>query len=337
MLREWFTSFLSPSLDWIQVEVSSYCNAACLYCPRSVYRDVWLNRNLSLEVFERLMPLFKKTELVFLQGWGEPFLNPELLKMVSMAKEAGCKVGTTTNGMLLNAETLHQVVECGMDILAFSLAGVDESNDSIRQGTSFDKVLETIRILQETKEKLKNRLPVIHIAYLLLRSKIEDFERLPLALQGLDISQIVVSTMDFLPCEELADETIIPSTLNEYDELRVWLDAVKAVCEQFGTRVHYQLRKPGERRLTCTENVLRAFFVSSDGTLSPCVFVNLPVSQKIHIYRDGKRRYRRLIFGNVSDTPAGAIWRKKAYRNFRKAFYEKRLPGICEDCPKLFI
>ena len=337
MLREWFSSFLSPSLDWIQVEVTSCCNAACLYCPRTVYRDVWLNRNLSLEVFERLMPAFKKTQLVFLQGWGEPFLNSELLKMVRMAKEAGCKVGTTTNGMLLNTKTIHQVVECGMDVLAFSLAGVDESNDSIRQGTSFDRVLEAIRILHETKKKLGNKLPAIHIAYLLLRSKIDDFERLPLALQGLGISQIVVSTLDFVPCEELEGETIISSTVNEYKELRVRLDAVKAVCKQLGIRVHYQLHRPGERRSTCTENVLRAFFVSSDGMVSPCVFVNLPVSQKIHIFHDGKKRYRRLAFGNVSDTPVGNIWRKKAYRDFRKAFYENRLPGICEDCPKLFV
>jgi MoaA/NifB/PqqE/SkfB family radical SAM enzyme len=290
-----------------------------------------------LEVFEHLVPAFKKTQLVFLQGWGEPFLNPDLLKMARMAKEAGCKVGTTTNGMLLNAETIYKVVECGMDVLAFSLAGVDKRNDEVRQGTSFDRVLEDIRILHETKKKLGKELPAVHIAYMLLRSKIGDIERLPLALQGLGVSQIVVSTLDFVPCEELAGETIIASTVDEYEELKARLDAVKMVGKQWGMRLHYQIHRPGELRLTCTENVLRAFFVSSDGMVSPCVFVNLPVSQKNKVCRDGKRRYRRLTFGNIGDAPIGDIWRKKAYRGFRKAFYENRLPSICEDCPKLFV
>lgn len=295
LLGEWLSSFLSPSLEWIQVEVTSYCNAACLYCPRNVYRDAWLNRNLSLEVFELLMPAFKKTKLVFLQGWGEPFLNSELFKMVRLAKKAGCKVGTTTNGMLLNEETIYQVVESGIEVLAFSLAGMDKRNDEVRHGTSFDKILEAIWILHETKKKLGKKLPAVHIAYILLRSRLEDIERLPLVLQGLDVSQIIISTLDFVPCEKLIGETIITSTVDEYEKLRSRLDAVNVVGEQYGMRIYYQLHKPGKRRLTCTENVQRTLFVSADGMVSPCVFLNLPVSRKIYLYRDGERPYQRLI------------------------------------------
>lgn len=337
MLRKWFSSCLSPSLDWIQVEVTSDCNATCLYCPRTVYRDAWLNRNLSLKVFERLMPAFEKTQLVFLQGWGEPFLNSELFTMVRMAKEAGCKVGTTTNGMLLNKETIYRVVESGIDVLAFSLAGVDERNDEIRQGTSFDKISEAIWILHETKKKLGKELPAVHIAYILLRSGLEDIERLPFVLQGLGVSQIIISTLDFLPCEKLAGETIIASNVDEYKKLRSRLDAVSVVGKQYGMRVHYQLHKQGERRLTCTENIQRALFVSADGMVSPCVFLNLPVSQKVHLYHDGERQYHKLTFGNVSDALIGDIWREKAYKDFREAFYENRLPSICKGCPKLYV
>lgn len=337
MLREWFSSFFSPSLDWIQVEVTSYCNADCFYCPRSVYRDAWLNRNLSLGIFEYLIPAFKKTRLVFLQGWGEPFLNPDFFTMVRMAKEAGCKVGTTTNGMLLNEETICHVVESGIDVLAFSLAGVDKRNDDIRHGTSFDKILEAIWILQETKKKLGKKLPAVHIAYILLRSGLEDIERLPFVLKGLDISQIIISTLDFVPCKELASETIITSTVDEYKKFRSRLDAVSTAGEQYGIRVHSQLHKLGERRLTCTENVQRALFVSADGMVSPCIFLNLPVSQKSYLYRYKERQYQPLIFGNISDVLIGDIWRKKAYRDFRKAFYTNRVPDICKNCLKLYV
>jgi sulfatase maturation enzyme AslB (radical SAM superfamily) len=197
MLKDWLSFLLLPSLDWIQVEVSSYCNVACVYCPRTVYRDVWLNRYLPSETFKRLLPAFAKTRLVFLQGWGEPFFHPDFLAMAVMAKEAGCRVGTTNNGMLLNPEMARKLVECGMDVVAFSLAGVDEKNDVVRRETSMGKVLDATRTLHQAKERLGSTQPAIHIAYMLLRSRIRDVENLPLSLRGLGISQVVISPLDF--------------------------------------------------------------------------------------------------------------------------------------------
>jgi len=247
-----------------------------IYCPRTVYRDAWLNRNLSLEAFERLS-------------------------------------------------------------LAFSLAGVDEKNDALRRGTSLDTILRTIHILHEVKKNLGKELPAIHIAYMLLRSRLEDIERLPHFLQGLAVNQVVVSTLDFVACKELEGETIIPSTAKEYEELRTRLDAVKVETEQFGVECHYRLQRPGECSTTCTENIQRSLFVSSDGMVSPCVFTNLPISQETQICFNGDRRYRHLIFGNVGDAPIGDIWQGRAYRDFRKSFYGKQLQSICKECPKLFM
>ncbi|NLE77518.1 MAG: radical SAM protein, partial [Chloroflexi bacterium] len=36
-----FSFLFRPTLDWIQVQVTSVCNADCTYCPRSAYRAVW--------------------------------------------------------------------------------------------------------------------------------------------------------------------------------------------------------------------------------------------------------------------------------------------------------
>lgn len=337
MFEEWLNSILLPSLDWIQVEVTSYCNATCTYCPRTVYRDAWLNRQLSLETFERLVPAFGRTRLIFLQGWGEPFLHPELLTMMSMAKQAGCKVGTTTNGMLLDTNTMHRLVECGVDVLAFSLAGVDEGNDAIRRGTSLGKVLDAIRELHEIKKSLRRRLPEIHVAYMLLRSGLKEVERLPRALKGLGVSEVVISTLDFMACKELAAETIVPSTEQEYAGLQSQLGAVKAEGKRCGLKIHCQLFRPGERRPICTENVQRALFVSADGTVSACVFANLPVFQPVDVYGAVPRRYQRAVLGNINDASLAAIWRRKGYRRFRQAFYRGQLPIMCEGCPKLFI
>jgi len=55
-----------PSLDWLQIDISSYCGAECIYCPRHVYQKNWISRMLDLNVYELLRPAFQKTRLVYL-------------------------------------------------------------------------------------------------------------------------------------------------------------------------------------------------------------------------------------------------------------------------------
>jgi len=87
--RSWFRSLFLSSLDWIQAEVFSYCNAACVYCLHTVYRDAWVKRHLPVKIFERLMADIAKARLVYLQGWGEPLLHPNFLALVRIAESRG--------------------------------------------------------------------------------------------------------------------------------------------------------------------------------------------------------------------------------------------------------
>lgn len=54
-----------------------------------------------MQTFDSLTPAFSLTDLVFLQGWGEPLLHPRFWDMVHRVKRAGCWVGFTTNAMAL--------------------------------------------------------------------------------------------------------------------------------------------------------------------------------------------------------------------------------------------
>jgi MoaA/NifB/PqqE/SkfB family radical SAM enzyme len=207
-----WTPWLHPRLDWIQVEVSSHCPAACLYCPHTLYRQVWQQRHMSLDDFRRLSAAFAKTGMLYLQGWGEPLSHPELFEMVRLAKAAGCRVGLTTNGMLLDEEKCLRLVQGGVDIVALSLAGVDEKNDIIRQGTRFHQVVDAIQTLSRMKKLLGSVRPDVHLAYLMLRSRREEVEGLPVLLQRLNVKQAVISTLDFLGDRALAGEAILPDT-----------------------------------------------------------------------------------------------------------------------------
>jgi MoaA/NifB/PqqE/SkfB family radical SAM enzyme len=329
-------SLLMARLDWIQVEVTSHCNAACLYCPHTVYREQWAGRHMSLATFRQLLPAFAKSSLVYLQGWGEPFLNPDIFDLIALAKQASCQVGTTTNGMLLDADKIIKLVESGLDLVAFSLAGTDEENDASRRGTSLQKVLEVMAGLKQAKEKLGRSKPAIHVAYLLLRSGLANLVKLPLILQGLGVSQVVVSLLNFVPRQDLEAENVRPETAEEYHELKARLDEVTQLAEPFGMRVHYHLKAPGERQLLCPENVQRALFVGADGSIAPCVFTNLPLAAPVtYVFQGQELPYRRLTFGNLQDLSLPAIWRQRPYANFRRAFFTGRPPAPCQACARL--
>jgi len=321
-----------PRLDWIQVEATSYCNAACTYCPYTVYRQHWLRRHLSSETFGRLLPVFRKTKLVHLQGWGEPLLNPHFFEMVRLAKEQGCQVGTTTNGTLLGKERLTEIVDLDLDIIAFSLAGTNQENDKIRRGTSLAQILQDIKILDELKRERKTSKPEIHIAYMLLHSGLEDIVSLPSLLEDLGVSQVVISTLDFIPSQELVEEAFL-SPPAEPANLENMLNNIVADGKRRGVSVHYQIPAM-EPQSFCTENVQRSLFISSDGGVSPCVFTGLPVS-KASLVKDGTvQAYTPLSLGNVNDESLSQIWWKKAYRNFRNSFSAGKFAQPCISCSK---
>jgi MoaA/NifB/PqqE/SkfB family radical SAM enzyme len=329
-------SLFQPKWDWIQVEVTTHCNAACIYCPRTVFRESWQDQHLSLETFKKLKSALPRTDLVHLQGWGEPFLNPEFFEIAAFAKQTGCKVGTTTNAMLLNGKTIEKVIGSGLDILAFSLAGTTESNEAIRRGTSLNKVLKSIEALSKEKERKGSTTPEIHVAYMLFRSGIGELGELPALLDGLGVTQVVVSTLDFVPTEELRKEALVPVTREEYEKLRSTLDRLVQAGSEKGLSVHYHLVSPEKRREVCTENAQQALCISSDGAVTPCVYTNLRFSGTYYDLQGKKVSYQRMVFGNIHEKNVKDIWKEKSYRAFRRSFCKGELAPTCQKCPKIW-
>jgi len=351
-----FSSWLHPRLDWLQVEVTSNCPAACVYCPRSAYRHLWQPRHIGLENFRLLVGTFAKSRMVYLQGWGEPLTHPQLFEMVRLAKQAGCRVGMTTNGMLVDDDTCLRLVQEGVDVVAFSLAGIDERSDEVRRGTRFHRVVEAVRTLERAKSRLGSARPAVHLAFLLLRSCWQDLDALPTLMQRLKVRHAVISTLDFVAQSDLAAEAILPATEEDYATDRARLEEVAQAGRSRGLSIHYWLASPpaGEaeevtrRRAagadlpwlvapppTCTENIHRSAFVSADGAVSPCAYGAVPAPGATYVVAGRQRPYARTSFGNIQEASFQAIWRCREYAHFRAAHRAGDHPERCRQCPRL--
>ena len=350
-----WSSWFRPRLDWLQIEVTTNCPAACVYCPRTVYRRFWQRRHMDLDTLQLLCGTFSNCGMVYLQGWGEPLTHPGLFEMVRTAKTAGCKVGMTTNGMGMEEETCTRLVREGVDVIAFSLAGTDEQSDALRRGTRFCEVAEALRTLERTKRLLGTTRPAIHLAYLLLQSRWREVPELPALMRRLNVEYAVISTLDFVAAPALAAEAILPGTREAYEAARAKLEEVAQAARRVGLSIHYWLASPPEteaeeyafntgsgiglswlvaRGPTCTENVHRSAFVSADGAVSPCVYAAVPATGATYVVSGTERSYTRMSFGNIHDTPFETIWRSKPYAAFRAAHRRGDLPERCRDCPR---
>ncbi len=291
---------------------------------------------MPLEVFKELAPAFRRTNLVYLQGWGEPLLHPQFFEMLRIAKVCGAQVGTTTNGMLCDAKTAERMVMGGLDIVGFSLAGTDESQDKVRRLTRIRNVLQAIRRIDDIKKSCGAYTPEVHVAYIWLRSQINALKGLPALLEGTGVSQVVVTTLDFVPHPDLATETLHARDQDEEMFLRRMISEVGEEGKERGLEIFFRLVERYKQPRACTENVTKSLFISSLGFVSPCVFRNLPIVQGSGSGALEGAVPPTLRYGNINDRSLPQIWRERSYRAFRRDHTKGRATRYCGDCPKLF-
>ncbi len=337
-IRDRFHDWLyRPRLDWIQVEINTDCNARCIYCPSTVWGAEWPRKRMSLETFERILPHIARSAetsswrqpFVHLQGWGEPWLNRDFFAMLDAAKRAGCRVGTTSNATRLNDETARRLVDSGIDTVTLSVAGIDARNDAIRRGTLLEQVLDTLATLERHKRAAGSDTPDVNIAYMLLRSGLDDIERIPEPFARRGVADIVVSTLYLVPDPSLAEEAILPETEEDYQALCGRLTKAAERAGELGMALHFRIPRPDRPPGLCIENVQAALVVTVDGKVTPCMLGEFADDGRPD--GDGSS----LIFGDLTRDSLADIWWRDAYVKFRRSFWDGAPPARCLACAKL--
>jgi MoaA/NifB/PqqE/SkfB family radical SAM enzyme len=108
-------------LTAIEINPTELCNRTCSFCPR-VDPEVYPNRNLHMteetinNLVDNLIKNNYKARIVF-SGFGEPTLNKNILKLISIARKATDDVQMYTNGDKILDDswyTLDEFVDAGL-------------------------------------------------------------------------------------------------------------------------------------------------------------------------------------------------------------------------------
>ncbi len=321
-------------MEWMQIEVTSRCNAFCIYCPRTAYREKWISRDFSPDLFRSLYPSLCKTKIVHLQGWGEPFLNPDIFSMIRMARQAGCAVYTTTNGTLITDRISEEIINSGLSMISFSLAGFGKTNARIRPGTESAEVISSVQRINRKKRELGEKYPKIHLSYILLNSTLQDVRLIHEKLAGTGIDEVIISSLDFVPEKDLQSEVVSLESNSHYPDISNELNLALQHCSRAGLKLYYRLPSSEILNPLCTEKVLQSAYIGSGGDVFPCAYMALPVRDASYMSNGRLVPYEGFSTGSLVSTSFPQIWRGNDSRQFRNSFFTGGYYHICRTCPK---
>jgi len=127
-------------LDYIQVEITTLCNARCRYCSQSKISDNTNQHSMDIKSFNILLDRISGfTNNIHLQGVGEPLMHKDFESIIFSCKQKNLTTSTTTNGTLLG----HVNLEC-LDELYISLDSIEQWEDDQRLGIIPEQVVENL-------------------------------------------------------------------------------------------------------------------------------------------------------------------------------------------------
>ena len=286
------------------VSPSGICDLRCDVCP--VHDPAAKGKALlPFETYKRLIDeVGDYLVYVILWSWGEPFLNPDIGRMIAYARERNILTVTSTNMNRFSAEQAGEVVEAGLDLLIVALDGTtDEAHSRYRRGGSAARVIENTRRLVEERRRRRREKPFINLRMVVSKEnehQIEDFRSLA--------AELGVDMVSFKAFSTRQQGHVDPRVDRRYAPDR---DAFRWYKYQTGYAVD---KRPGKYncKFPWTKPTLFA-----DGEVLACEF---------------DFRYTHSL-GNLNEQSFREIWFGPGAKEFRKEFSRDRDEILfCRDC-----
>ncbi len=341
-LKNFVRKFKKASLKpftGMNIEASALCNLKCWICPTQFYSHQVTRGNMSMETFRKLLPYFKQVVNVDLTGWGEPFLNPNLFEMVVRAKEAGCpSVTLTTNGTLLNAENVKQIIGSEIDAISISVdSATKETHEKLKAGSDFSQVISGVQELIAKRNRSGGKSPYVSASFMLMKDNIEEIPNFVELMAKLKVDEVAFKNLNGVFSPEGLNQVIYEG----YYRVRInqerrdkYIVEAKKMAEKNGIRLVFHGNFIAERINDCWATPLDYPFIGWNGDVSPCCALRYPA---IRLGKDGEGiDCGVLTFGNVNKESLERIWRKQRYVRLRERVRAGETPEECGDCIGLY-
>ena len=272
------------TVEWIDVELTSYCNIDCPGCFRQVKRDkvnhLLDKESISLDQIKKWLTRenFPNAKLVnFCGSIDEPTLHPQLLEIVDYLD--GINVNISSNGSTKTEKFWSELGKRKISVF-FGIDGIDqESLEKYRIGSNFKKVKANWRAFIEAGGKATWQFIVFeHNEHLI------DHAKYMAKIEGFDNFRLIYSHRD----ENQESKTI---------------------------------QREEESEIICKYGVQKRIFISHTGVMLPCCFLNSEFLQSFatseyhtdfqHLFqRTGGVLNSNLKYAEPDEIIEGDLWKK---------------------------
>jgi len=285
----------------LSIEPTTSCNLRCPQCPSGLRQFTRPTGMLDPEMFKKFVSQIKKhVHSLTFYFQGEPYLNPEFLKMVRTASDNNLYTITSTNAHYLTDEISKQTIKSGLDEIIISIDGTSqEIYEQYRVGGQLDKVLTGAQNIIKWKKELKSRKPYVVFQFVAFRSnehQVNDIKKLGKDM-GADIVRIKTAQIyDFENSQDMIPKN---EELSRYKK---------------NSSGKWEIKNG---LLNQCWRMWQACVITWDGKIVPCCF-------------DKDAKYQ---LGDLANNTFKEIWFSEPYHAFRQSILKSRKEiDICTNC-----
>lgn len=319
---------------YIQMEPTRRCNLRCVMCALTQFYHDDKTADMTLDDFKRIVSqLPKSTEMVTIQGTGEPLLNKDLIPMIQFAREQGLRTTFNTNLLRLTDEMAEQLVAAQNYEVVVSIETTNpERYADIRRNGAIECFIENLERLNRAKQRAGSTLPKITACCVLMKHTLDDIPDLIAMLKKHGVVKVHTADMCTYPeyagpltladGSDLRDQAL-SATMTE-DEIWAALAKIKALGDE-----SIEIAIPGDRGglkiehaddgvvYTCLD-LWRLPFIKANSEMATCCWAP------------------QFVMGNFKTQTFDEIWFGKAYRKMRLSHLTNRAPEHCRKCQQRF-
>lgn len=286
---------------FVSIEPTTSCNLRCPQCPSGLREFTRPTGMLQNQLFEKIITQLKSHlhSLTF-YFQGEPYLNPDFLKMVSFASAQNIYTITSTNAHYLSAENAKRTIESKLDKLIISVDGItQEVYSQYRIGGQINKVIEGTKEILKQKKALKSKTPHVVWQFVVFKPNEHQIDAVKKLGKELGVDEVKIKTAQIYDFEN--GHHLIPE------------------ADNFS---RYKKNEAGDfeiknKLLNQCWRMWQGCVITWDGKIVPCCF-------------DKDAKYK---LGNLEADSFKNIWHSPSYNNFRRSVLKSRSQiDICTNC-----
>lgn len=323
----------APPITHIEIETSTKCNLRCIMCRMMERSKISKNQLLAYEDACYIYDSIKASHTTLCHN-GEPFMNPDIFRIINYIHNKGSWTSVTTNLNVLPGKP-KDIIKCGLDVLKISIdAATPETYNRIRKGGDFDSLIETIKLILHEKKRAAKTKPILRLGFVIQEQNYQEIDLFAEMTAKLGIDTIRYYQMnpmieDQLPIlfdlsvlseklrhtKKIASGNGLKTNINSIsiEPFKIYSKLTKHNWQSFPL-LYKEMMKEQNKECYCIQPWL-ASNILIDGTVSPCCTLAPPDESRIEL-------------GNVFHQSWNDIWNGEMYTSFRSSIKS----GLSEPC-----